>query len=194
MTKESTLHTVSREEKVAYLKAITRSIPDYPKPGIIFRDLTTIFQDQKAMKLSLEMMSEFLEDPESTHQQFDKFVAVEARGFILAGGLSGKLGGGIVMARKPGKLPHKRKSISYQLEYGEDSLEIHVDAIQPGDKVVVIDDLLATGGTAEAACKLIRELGGEIVKVLFLVELPELKGRERLGAYPVDSVLFFEGV
>lgn len=194
MTKRSAFYTETKDEKIAYLKGITRSIPDYPKPGIIFRDLTTIFQDQKAMDLSLEMMSAFLELSESGSLEFDKFVAVEARGFILAGGLSGKLGGGIVMARKPGKLPYKRKSISYQLEYGEDALEIHEDAIKPGDRVVVVDDLLATGGTAEAACKLISELGGEIVKVLFLVELPELNGRERLGAFSVDAVLSFEGI
>jgi len=194
MTDQSSHHPETAAEKIAYLKTITRSIPDYPKAGIIFRDLTTIFQDQRAMSLSLEMMGSLLKSPDSSPMSYDKFLAVEARGFILAGGLSGQIGGGIVMARKPGKLPYKRKSVNYQLEYGEDSLEIHVDAIQSGDRVVVVDDLLATGGTAEAACKLVKELGGEIVKVLFLVELPELKGRERLKAYDVDSVLSFEGI
>jgi len=194
MTKEGPSRSVSTEEKKAFLKAATRSIPDYPKPGIIFRDMTTIFQDERAMALALEMMSAFLKRSDSEAIEFDKFVAVEARGFILAGALSGKLGGGVIMVRKPGKLPYKRKSVSYHLEYGEDSLEIHEDAIKPGDKVVVVDDLLATGGTAEAACKLVAELGGEIVKVIFLVELPELKGRERLEAYEVDSVISFEGV
>lgn len=194
MTKESTLPLKSSGEKIAYLKEATRSIPDYPKPGIIFRDLTTIFQDPMAMELSLELMSACLISSDKTLFEFDKYVAVEARGFILAGGLSGKLGGGIVMARKSGKLPYLRKSVNYQLEYGEDSLEMHVDAIQPGDKIIVVDDLLATGGTAEAACKLIKELGGEVAKILFLVELPELKGRERLKDYQVDTILTFDGL
>ncbi|MEN8201754.1 MAG: adenine phosphoribosyltransferase [Bacteroidota bacterium] len=194
METENTLVPKSTDERAAYLKAATRSIPDYPKPGIIFRDLTTIFQDRIAMALSLEMMSAFLIDSNSEPIGFNKFVAVEARGFILAGALSGKLGGGVVLARKPGKLPYEKKSIAYELEYGEDSLEIHVDAIQAGDKVVVVDDLLATGGTAEAACKLVSELGGEIAKVIFLVELPDLKGRKRLGSYKVESVISFEGV
>jgi len=194
MTEEGSLIAGSEEEKKAFLKAATRSIPDYPKPGIIFRDLTTIFQNDRAMALALEMMSAFMENSNSEPIEFDKFVAVEARGFILAGALSGKLGGGVIMARKPGKLPYKRKSVSYQLEYGEDSLEIHEDAISPGEKVVVVDDLLATGGTAEAACKLVTKLGGEVAKVIFLVELPELRGRERLKAYEVNSVISFEGV
>jgi len=181
------------EKKLEYLKAITRSIPDYPKKGIIFRDLTTIFQDPTAMGMALEKMALLLQDSNSEQIPFHKFVGIEARGFILAGALSGKLGGGVVMARKPGKLPYERKSVAYELEYGKDALEIHVDAIQPGDKLVIVDDLLATGGTAEAACKLVTELGGEIVKVIFLVELPELRGRERLGDCEVESVLSFEG-
>jgi adenine phosphoribosyltransferase len=184
----------STEEKLAYLKSVTRSIPDYPKPGIIFRDLTTLFQDPSAMRLSLELLGSLLKVSDSNLLVYHKFLAVEARGFILAGGLSGQLGGGIVMARKPGKLPYRKKRVNYQLEYGEDALEIHMDAIQAGEKVVVVDDLLATGGTAEAACSLVKELGGEVVKVLFLVELPELNGRERLKDYEVASVLSFEGI
>ena len=194
MTQANNLDQKSVEEKVTYLKDITRSIPDYPKPGIIFRDLTTIFQDQQAMKFSLELLSALLMDGDSGFRDFSKFVAVEARGFILAGALSGRLGGGIVLARKPGKLPYESKRIQYQLEYGEDALEVHVDAIRPGERVVVVDDLLATGGTAEAACRLVEELGGEVARVIFLVELPELKGRERLKEYRVDSILTFEGL
>lgn len=194
MAKENTSHLKSIQEKVAYLKEATRSIPDYPKPGIIFRDLTTIFQDPIGMEFSLELMCGCLKSSNDATLEFNKYVAVEARGFILAGGLSGKLGGGIVMARKSGKLPYLRKSVNYQLEYGEDSLEMHVDAIQAGDKIVVVDDLLATGGTAEAACKLIKELGGEVAQILFLVELPELNGRDRLKDYQVDSILTFEGL
>lgn len=194
MAKAGTQATSAIDKRKAYVKKITRSIPDYPKPGIIFRDLTTIFQDAKAMAFSVELMSEILEDDKNQPLGFDKFLAVEARGFILAGALSGKLGGGVIMARKPGKLPYKKKKVSYQLEYGEDSLEIHEDAIKPGERIVVVDDLLATGGTAEAACKLVTELGGKVHKVIFLVELPGLQGRQRLMDHEVGSVISFEGV
>jgi len=182
------------EEAASYLKRITRSIPDYPKAGIIFRDLTTIFQDKKGMGLSLDMMVSSLRDINGNLLKFDKLLGIEARGFILAGALAGRIGGGVVMARKPGKLPYERISASYKLEYGEDALEVHVDSIKPGDRVVVVDDLLATGGTAEAACKLVKELGGEIAKVIFLVELPELEGKLKLEAYDVESVIAFEGI
>jgi adenine phosphoribosyltransferase len=190
--KTSTLKTT--EQALSYLKNITRSIPDYPKPGIIFRDLTTIFQDKKAMALSLDLMIDILKEKDGEILEFDKLLGIEARGFILAGALSGRIGGGVIMARKPGKLPYKRISASYKLEYGEDALEVHVDSIKPGDKVIVVDDLLATGGTAEAACKLVKELGGEIVKIIFLVELPELQGKLKLEPYSVGSVVSFEGL
>ena len=180
-------------EATDYLKRATRSIKDYPKKGIIFRDLTTIFQDSKAMGLSLDLLSEFLNDKDSNPIPFDKLVGIEARGFLLAGALSGKLGGGVIMMRKPGKLPYKKRRIDYKLEYGEDGLEVHEDAIKPGERIVVVDDLLATGGTAEAGCKLVKELGGEVVKILFLVELPELNGRNKLVGYDIESVISFEG-
>jgi adenine phosphoribosyltransferase len=189
--KPSTLKTT--EQALSYLKNITRSIPDYPKPGILFRDLTTIFQDKKAMALSLDLMIDILKEKDGEILEYDKLLGIEARGFILAGALSGRIGGGVIMARKPGKLPYERISASYKLEYGEDALEVHVDSIKAGDKVIVVDDLLATGGTAEAACKLVKELGGEIVKIIFLVELPELKGNLKLEAYNVGSVVSFEG-
>jgi adenine phosphoribosyltransferase len=118
---------------------------------------------------------------------------IEARGFILSGALSGKLGGGVVMMRKPGKLPYAKKRVEYKLEYGEDALEVHEDAISPGERIIIVDDLLATGGTAEAGCTLVEELGGVVVKVLFLVELPDLEGRKRLSRYNVESVFSFEG-
>ena len=191
ISKTSILKTT--EEALSYLKNITRSIPDYPKPGIIFRDLTTIFQDKKAMALSLDLMIDILKEKDGEILEFDNLLGIEARGFILAGALSGRIGGGVIMARKPGKLPYERISASYKLEYGEDALEVHVDSIKPGDKVIVVDDLLATGGTAEAACKLVKELGGEIVKIIFLVELPELKGNLKLEAYNVGSVVSFKG-
>ena len=180
-------------EATSYLKKITRSIKDYPKKGIVFRDLTTIFQDRDAMAISLDLLSDFLIDENSNPISFDKIVGIEARGFLLAGALSGKLGGGVVMMRKQGKLPFAKRRIEYKLEYGEDALEVHEDAINPGERIIVVDDLLATGGTAEAGCKLVEELGGEIVKILFLVELPELDGRRKLEGYHVDSVISFEG-
>ena len=184
---------MNRTEATEYLKRATRSIQDYPKKGIVFRDLTTIFQDGEAMALSLEMLSGFLKDENSEPIMFDKLAGIEARGFLLAGGLSGKLGGGVVMMRKPGKLPYKKRRINYQLEYGEDGLEVHEDAIKKGERIVVVDDLLATGGTAEAGCKLVEELGGIVVKIIFLVELPELGGREKLARYDIASVISFKG-
>ncbi len=145
------------------------------------------------MALSLDLMIDILKGKDGEMLGFDKFLGIEARGFILAGALSGRIGGGVIMARKPGKLPYERISASYKLEYGEDALEVHVDSIKPGDKVIVVDDLLATGGTAEAACKLVNELGGEIVKIIFLVDLPELQGKLKLEPYNVGSVVSFEG-
>ena len=176
-----------------FLKSVTRSIRDYPKEGIVFRDLTTIFQNGEAFSKALKMMTDSLKKEKTESICFDKFAGIEARGFVLAGALAAKMGGGVVLIRKPGKLPYEKLRIEYKLEYGEDALEIHKDAILPGEKIIVIDDLLATGGTAEAGCKLIEELGGEIVKVLFLVELPDLEGRKRLSKYDVDAIISFEG-
>jgi adenine phosphoribosyltransferase len=183
---------MDRNEAVNYLRRITRSIEDHPRKGIVFRDLSTIFQDREAMSLALNMLADLLKDERGNLVLFDKLAGIEARGFLLAGALCGKLGGGVVMMRKPGKLPYKKRRIDYKLEYGEDGLEVHEDAIKPGERVVVVDDLLATGGTAEAGCKLVELLGGKVVKVLFLVELPGLCGRDRLSRYPVDSVITFQ--
>ena len=184
---------MDRTEKINFLKEATRSIKDYPKPGIIFRDLTTVFQDRRALSVALELLSDFLKDKNGVSLQFDKLAGIEARGFLLAGALAGRMGGGVVMMRKPGKLPYKKRRIDYKLEYGEDALEVHEDAIKPGERIVIIDDLLATGGTAEAGCKLVEELGGRVVKVVFLVELPDLEGRKKLSKYVVDSVMSFGG-
>ena len=184
---------MNQEEKVQLLKKVTRSIMDYPKEGIIFRDLTTIFQDGEAFSMALDLLVNCLSEGSSGTMPFDKFVGIEARGFVLAGALAAKLGGGVVLLRKPGKLPYKKRKIEYKLEYGEDALEIHLDAIIPGEKIIVVDDLLATGGTAEAGCKLVKQAGGEIVKALFLVELPELMGRQKLSPYDISSALTFEG-
>jgi len=180
-------------DPIQYLKNITRSIKDYPKEGIVFRDLSTIFQDDTAMALALDLLSGFLTDDTGERIPYDKLAGIEARGFILSGALSGKLGGGVVMMRKPGKLPYAKKRVEYKLEYGEDALEVHEDAISPGERIIIVDDLLATGGTAEAGCTLVEELGGVVVKVLFLVELPDLEGRKRLSRYNVESVFSFEG-
>jgi adenine phosphoribosyltransferase len=177
----------------AILRERTRSIVDYPKPGIIFRDLTTVFQDGEAFGLALRLMEDSLVDESGALLAFDKFAGIEARGFLLAGALSGKLDGGVVLMRKPGKLPAEKISERYELEYGEDALEVHTDAILPGERIVIVDDLLATGGTAEAACRLVEKLGGEVVRVLFLVDLPDLDGRERLSNYAVSSIISFEG-
>lgn len=180
-------------DAIRFLKETTRSIPDYPLSGITFRDLTTIFQNDKAFSLALDLLIECLGSENSEKRAFDKLAGIEARGFVLAGALAAKLGGGVVLLRKPGKLPYRKRRVDYKLEYGEDALEMHLDAINPGEKIVVIDDLLATGGTAEAGCRLIEEAGGKIIKVLFLVELPELKGRKRLSAYEVESIITFNG-
>ena len=184
---------MNQEEAVRHLKNATRSIPNYPKQGIVFRDLTTIFQDGYSFSIALDSLLNCLKDEKSGELPFDKLAGIEARGFVLAGALAAKTGAGVALLRKPGKLPYKKRGIEYKLEYGEDALEMHVDAIRPGEKVVVIDDLLATGGTAEAGCRLVEEAGGEIVKVLFLVELPELEGRKKLNNYDIDSIITFEG-
>jgi adenine phosphoribosyltransferase len=181
-------------EKVEYLKSITRSIRDYPKAGIIFRDLTTIFQDPEGFSIAVNMMNECLEKPGLAFDGFDKLAGIEARGFVLAGALAAKSQKGVVLLRKPGKLPHETFKVKYQLEYGADALEIHKDAISPGEKIVVVDDLLATGGTAQAGCQLVERLGGIVAKVLFLVELPELNGRKKVDSYDVDAILAFEGL
>ena len=176
-------------EQIKYLKNITRSIRDYPKAGIIFRDLTTIFQDRQAFAMAVDMMHQALEIQNADQETFGKFAGIEARGFVLAGALATKTEKGVVLLRKPGKLPHETLSVKYQLEYGEDALEIHKDALRPGERIVVVDDLLATGGTAAAACQLVEMLGGIVSKVLFLVELPDLQGRKRLSQYQVDAMI-----
>ena len=184
---------MNHKKAAQYLKSMTRSIPDYPRPGIVFIDLTTIFQNWKAFATALELMTESLKSANSGFISFDKIVGIEARGFVLAGALAGRIGGGVVLLRKQGKLPYEKKRVEYKLEYGEDALEVHKDAIRPGEKIIIIDDLLATGGTAEAGCRLMEELGGVVVKILFLVELPELEGRKKISKYDIDSIISFEG-
>ena len=165
-----------------------RSIPDFPEPGIIFRDVTSILQDADGLKLAIDSMQECLKDTE-----VDVIVGTESRGFMFGVPIAYNLHKPFVPVRKKGKLPCETVSASYDLEYGSATIEMHRDSIKPGQKVAVIDDLIATGGTVEAAVKLIEELGGEVVKIVFLMELAGLKGREKLAGYDVASVIRYEG-
>ena len=173
------------------MKAIeeyVRSIPDFPEPGIIFRDITTVLQDPDGLHLAIQSMQDKLKDTE-----FDVVVGTESRGFIFGVPIAYNLHKAFVPVRKKGKLPCETVSMEYDLEYGSAVIEMHKDSIKPGQKVVLVDDLVATGGTIEAAIKLVEELGGEVVKVVFLMELAGLKGRERLKGYEVESVLCYDG-
>lgn len=170
------------------LKDYIRSIPDFPKKGIIFRDVTSILQDAEGLQLSIKTIQEALENTD-----FNVVVGPESRGFIFGMPIAYNMKKSFVPVRKKGKLPCKTIEESYDLEYGKATLEIHEDSIKPGDKVVIIDDLIATGGTLEAIIKLIERLGGEVVKICCLVELPDLKGREKLKEYDIYSAIMFEG-
>lgn len=172
------------------LKGLVRTIPDYPKPGILFRDVTTLMGDAQGFKAAIAQMAE----PFRT-QPVDAVAGIEARGFILGGAIADRLGCGFVPIRKKGKLPWKTIGQEYSLEYGVDAIEIHEDAIRKGERILIIDDLIATGGTAEAAVKLVRRSGGDIVGAAFIVDLPELGGAKRLEALGVVShaLMAFEG-
>ncbi len=172
------------------LKNLIRTIPDYPKPGIMFRDVTTLFADAQGFKAAIARLAE----PHRT-EPVDAVAGIEARGFILGGAVADRLGCGFIPVRKKGKLPAETVSQDYELEYGTDTIEIHSDAIRPGERILVIDDLIATGGTAEAAVKLIRRTGGEVVGAAFIIDLPEIGGRARLEEQGVACHLLmaFEG-
>lgn len=165
-----------------------RSIPDFPEKGIIFRDVTSVLQDADGLTLAIDSMKELLEGVD-----FDVVVGLESRGFIFGVPIAYALHKPFVPIRKKGKLPLDTVSREYALEYGSAVIEMHRDSIKPGQKVVVVDDLIATGGTVEAGIQMIEELGGKVVKVIFLMELAGLKGRERLRSYDVDSVIVYEG-
>jgi len=160
-----------------------RTVPDFPQKGIQFKDITTLLKHPEAFRLSLDAMQERFQEP------VDVIVGIESRGFIFGGALAERYRAGFVPARKPGKLPAEVESEAYELEYGTDQLEIHKDAIQPGQAVLIVDDLLATGGTAAATARLVERLGGKIVGLLFLIELAFLKGRENLKNYRVESII-----
>lgn len=170
------------------LKEYVRNIPDFPEKGIIFRDLTSVLQDADGLQLAIDSMQELLKDTE-----FDVIIGAESRGFILGVPIAYNLHKPFVPVRKAGKLPCEVISQSYELEYGQATVEMHRDAIKPGQRVVMVDDLMATGGTAEAAVKMVEALGGKVVKLLFLMELEGLNGRARLEGYDVESVIKYEG-
>ena len=170
------------------LEDYVRSIPDFPEPGIIFRDITSVLQDADGLQLAIESMQAWLKDVD-----VDVIAGTESRGFIFGVPIAYNLHKPFVPIRKKGKLPCETVSQSYDLEYGSAVIEMHKDSVKPGQKVVIVDDLIATGGTVEAAIKLVESLGGEVVKVVFLIELAGLKGREKLAGYDVASVIKYEG-
>ena len=170
------------------IEEYVRSIPDFPEPGIIFRDITSVLQDADGLQLAIDSMIKLLDGVD-----YDVVAGTESRGFIFGMPIAYNLHKPFVLVRKKGKLPRETVSVSYDLEYGSAEIEMHKDSIKPGQKVVLVDDLIATGGTIEAAIKLVEQLGGEVVKVIFLMELAGLKGRERLKGYDVASVITYEG-
>lgn len=168
------------------LRAKVRSVPDFPKPGILFRDITPVLADPASLGLALTLHHLHISDLEP---RVDKIVGIESRGFLYGMALAAELRVGFVPVRKPGKLPAATTEVRYSLEYGEDALQIHTDAITAGDRVLVVDDLLATGGTAAATQQLVDQLGGEVLAALFLIELEALGGRERLPGVRVETIL-----
>ncbi len=175
---------------MAGLKDLVRTIPDYPKPGIMFRDITTLLGNARAFRRAVdELVHPF------AGQKVDKIAGIEARGFILGGAIAHQLSAGFVPIRKKGKLPHHTVRIAYSLEYGVDEMEMHTDAVHPGEKIILVDDLIATGGTAEGAVKLLQKMGADIVAACFVIDLPDLGGRAKLEALgvPVNTLIGFEG-
>lgn len=165
----------SDKESPEFIKSKIRDVLDFPREGIVFKDITTVLSDPLAFKHAVDLLAKHYQK-----QRIDYIAGIEARGFIFGSALAYKMEKGFIPIRKPGKLPSKTERMSYELEYGTDSLEIHVDAVEPGKRVLIVDDLLATGGTAEAAIKLVKKIGGVIVGIAFVVELEFLKGREKL--------------
>lgn len=170
------------------LEEYVTTIPDFPEKGIMFRDITTVMSDPEGFRLAIDTLKGLIGDTE-----YDYIVGLESRGFMFGCPIAYSQGKGFIPIRKKGKLPRETVSREYALEYGTAAIEIHKDDIKPGDRIVLVDDLIATGGTVEAAVKLIEELGGKVVKIIFLLELAGLKGRERLKDYDVESALIYEG-
>jgi adenine phosphoribosyltransferase len=169
------------------LKRLIREIPDFPKPGILFRDITPLLANPSGLALSVELMANPFRG-----KNIDLVVGAESRGFIFGTAVACCLSAGFVIVRKPGKLPHKRVSMTYDLEYGKDTLEMHADAIVKGQRVLVVDDLLATGGTMRACCDLVEQLGGNVVGVAAMIELSGLNGRDKLSKYEIHSVVQYD--
>jgi adenine phosphoribosyltransferase len=169
------------------LKQLIRDIPDFPKPGILFRDITPLLADPSGLALSIELLANPFRG-----KNIDLVVGAESRGFIFGTAVACAISAGFVLVRKPGKLPHKRISMTYDLEYGQDSLEMHADAIVAGQRVLIVDDVLATGGTMKACCDLVNQLGGKVCGVAVLIELAGLNGREKVVPHDVHSVLRYE--
>ncbi len=182
----STRTTAGHDEppRLAMLRALVRDIPDFPKPGILFRDLTPLMRNGPAMREVIDLLIGRV-----VHHRPELVIAIESRGFIFGAPVAAALGVGFVPVRKPGKLPHHTRRRTYALEYGDDALEIHADAIASGARVIVVDDLLATGGTAAATIDLARELGAQVACAAFVVELTLLRGRDRLSGVPVEALL-----
>ena len=172
------------------LKASVRTIPDYPKKGILFRDITTLLADARAFRRAVDELVQ-----PWAGSKIDKVAGIEARGFIIGGAVAHQLSAGFIPIRKKGKLPHQTVRMAYALEYGTDEMEMHVDAINQGDRVVLVDDLIATGGTAEGAVKLLRQQGAEVLAACFIIDLPELGGADKLRKLdvPVRTLIGFEG-
>jgi len=185
--------TVTKESPMTLetdLKSAVRTIPDYPKPGILFRDITTLLGDARSFRRAVDELVQ-----PWAGSKIDKVAGIEARGFILGGAVAHQCSAGFVPIRKKGKLPYKRVSIGYSLEYGVDEMEMHEDGVAVGERVVLVDDLVATGGTAEAAVKLLRKIGAEVLAACFIIDLPDLGGAAKLRALdvPVRTLISFEG-
>jgi len=178
--------TIPFKSAIERLKANIRDVQDFPKKGIVFKDITPILSNGQLFRLAVTIFSERYQ-----RKSVERIVAIDARGFLFGGALAHHLGIGLTLVRKKGKLPYKSHSHDYDLEYGSGTLEMHIDGVEKHQRVVIIDDLLATGGTAEAAAKLVEKCGGEIVELAFLVELEFLKGREKLEKYPVFSAITY---
>ena len=174
------------QDPISHLKKLIRDIPDFPKPGILFRDITPLLSDPPGLALAIELLANPFRG-----KNIDLVVGAESRGFIFGTAVACCLSAGFVVVRKPGKLPHKRVSMSYDLEYGKDTLELHADAIVKGQRVLIVDDLLATGGTMKACCDLVKQLGGELVGLAVLIELCGLGGREKVAPHTVHSVVTY---
>jgi adenine phosphoribosyltransferase len=170
--------------RAAELGEYVREVADFPKPGVVFKDITPLLADAKALVATIDALAEPF-----VGQHVDRVVGIEARGFIIAAPVAYRLGAGLIPVRKPGKLPFTTMAIDYDLEYGTDRLELHTDSIAPGERVLIVDDVLATGGTAAATIDLVRQLGGEVVGCTFVIELAFLQGRQKLGTVPVTALL-----